>query len=526
MREAAVWALLCIAPLAKQTVPACMTALEDEDPQVRRRAATVLEAIGPAAGQAVPALVKALGDKDADVRLRAVDALGAIGPAAAEAVPALMRIFAGDEEWQRRNAYRAGTALAGIGKAPVPALRRMLRNRDTRRRQRAIDALGQIGPAAKDAVPDLIVLLAEQLPPDKYPGPRSEFMACLERQSAAGALGNIGPAAKAAIPAIKKQLDYFAKLNSQVGLTALKKIRGEEPLPSAGKKRKVPSPLPPVPDAFQPKLLAGNIRQAAEWRLAADNRIAKAFEGQVCLRTYVFRRKMYFVPKDEKPEEDVVDRVVVIPEGEGSPREAEPPFDGVCKTWEDRYVLAQELQYEYRLHKMGEIQPGPSVTVPYTANVTVEVITKARHAVAGKANIPKAPEGTRVWRLPDGFSPGRQRPGRVVVFGWAAHEGSQPMPWPSIPIDRRRPTTPAAAEAETKLKKEPFKRSQAYCTCEVIYDAKQRRWYFRPDRSHFPGTPPVQLGWEYGLPKGAARKTIFRFKDLYGDWPCPTRGKG
>jgi HEAT repeat protein len=74
----------------------------------------------------------------------------------------------------------------------------------------AARALGEVGPAAKEAVPALIAAL--------------KGMDDGVRESAASALGRIGPAAREAIPA----LEAAARDGVWGAESALKKIRGEE----------------------------------------------------------------------------------------------------------------------------------------------------------------------------------------------------------------------------------------------------------------------------------------------------------
>jgi HEAT repeat protein len=90
------------------------------------------------------------------------------------------------------SAYFAKAVLSPIGAAAVPALRTALDDPDVKIRVRAAQALGPIGPAAKEAVPGLIALLSEE---NEDP-----------RGSAASALGGIGPAANEAIPALTAAL--------------------------------------------------------------------------------------------------------------------------------------------------------------------------------------------------------------------------------------------------------------------------------------------------------------------------------
>ena len=55
----------------------------------------------------------------------------------------------------RNKRLKAGQALAKFGKKPVPQLIKQLKHKDVARRRRAAQALGVIGPNAKDAIPQL-----------------------------------------------------------------------------------------------------------------------------------------------------------------------------------------------------------------------------------------------------------------------------------------------------------------------------------------------------------------------------------
>lgn len=103
-----------------------ISALEDESPLVRMAAASALGDIGPELG-VVPALMGAMGDDD--------EAVGA----------------------------RVAAALVRIsGPKLVPDLIEALQDEDNTVRANAANALGMIGPEAKDAVPHLIELLKDE----------------------------------------------------------------------------------------------------------------------------------------------------------------------------------------------------------------------------------------------------------------------------------------------------------------------------------------------------------------------------
>jgi len=124
VRAAAAWALSQTGAPVAAAVPALAKALSDSSPRVRSLAAIALEAMGPAAVPALPELVRALGDPVDYVRVPAATALGAMGTAARGAVhPLAERLLVRDEE--------------------VMVLRSVA------------DALGDIGPDARDALPAL-----------------------------------------------------------------------------------------------------------------------------------------------------------------------------------------------------------------------------------------------------------------------------------------------------------------------------------------------------------------------------------
>lgn len=93
---------------------------------------------------------------------------------------------------ERSEQNVAAEALSQIGPAAVKNLKPDLHSRDPRIRREAVGVLVRMGPDAKDAVPDLIVLLDDE---DEA-----------TRKLAARALGRIGPEAASAIPALKKML--------------------------------------------------------------------------------------------------------------------------------------------------------------------------------------------------------------------------------------------------------------------------------------------------------------------------------
>jgi HEAT repeat protein/lysophospholipase L1-like esterase len=186
---------------------------------VRAECAAALGRLGPAARGAVPALFVALRDPSEAVRAAAARALTAIGPAA-EDLPSLVASLGSRDTYvvafaawslgnlgpaaevavpdlaralarDDTNAVVAG-ALARIGPAAASAVGALvdgLRSDDGNRRWRAARTLGRIGPPAASAVPSLTAALSD---------PSS-----LVRLHAARALGRIGPAARTAAAALQ-----------------------------------------------------------------------------------------------------------------------------------------------------------------------------------------------------------------------------------------------------------------------------------------------------------------------------------
>lgn len=171
-------------------------------------AVVTLGRIGPPAKAAAPALKKLLRDPDPDIRLAAAFALARIEGDATPYRAELARGFGGAGGIARRSlaimtylapecpefAAAAGRTLHGVGHG------------DT------VTAIGRYGPAAADAVPDLIRLLAIEYPP--------ELELCRT-------LGAIGPKAKAALPALRPLLDKQDTRIAVAAKDAIDRIEGK-----------------------------------------------------------------------------------------------------------------------------------------------------------------------------------------------------------------------------------------------------------------------------------------------------------
>jgi len=76
-------------------------ALQDTDPNIRKKAVFKLGNVGPTNGAVVPALLGALNDTEPRVRREAILALMKCGPAAKEAIPVLRELRQDPDEQVR-----------------------------------------------------------------------------------------------------------------------------------------------------------------------------------------------------------------------------------------------------------------------------------------------------------------------------------------------------------------------------------------------------------------------------------------
>src|SRR5262245_2918063 len=172
-RRSACFALGAIGAQAERAVPKLATLmLEDPDQAVRSEAALALSKMDPASKEAVPQLAKALESEDPLVRMNAARALFRLKHDARPAVPAMLKAMADDENQTNAGIFTTtvyelvvlalGRATAGTDEA-VPVLTDALKKAPRlQSRLAAIRALGEVGPAAKSAVPLLKPLLDDK----------------------------------------------------------------------------------------------------------------------------------------------------------------------------------------------------------------------------------------------------------------------------------------------------------------------------------------------------------------------------
>jgi HEAT repeat protein len=121
--------------------------------------------MGPDAKPAVAAIGSCLSTDDKETSLQGLAALAALGPDAKDAVGDIIALFV-DEDLRPDNKLRlqAVRTLAKIGKPAVPKLTQALTNQNRYMKVGVIEALGEIGPDAKEAIKPIQRLISNPDP--------------------------------------------------------------------------------------------------------------------------------------------------------------------------------------------------------------------------------------------------------------------------------------------------------------------------------------------------------------------------
>lgn len=186
---------------AKSVLPKLIVVLDQPNQDLRLKVLITLQSFRPLAKDAIPAVIKCLKDDDKSIALSAATLLELMGTDAAAAVPALTEILKRDN-FLSVHALRALAKIGGPAKTAIPAMFQAVRDHAQEQRQGhdnkyltwrryVLDAISDLGPAAKDAVPDLLQMLKEEK------GPPADVI---------HALGSIGPNAKEALPLLEAAL--------------------------------------------------------------------------------------------------------------------------------------------------------------------------------------------------------------------------------------------------------------------------------------------------------------------------------
>jgi HEAT repeat protein len=196
-------------------------ALNTRDENVRYQAIFALGAIGADAEEAVPSLAQImLEDPDIEARHQAAFALSKMAPASRVAVPQLAQAVESTEPHVRMNAIMALFNLNEEARPAVPALIRAVQDKQNQTNLKtfhltiqsmAARTLGRASRGSDAGVAVLRTTLEETRHPEV-------------RWAVALALGDIGPPASPAIPDLKPLLDDDAGLVREAAELALQKI--------------------------------------------------------------------------------------------------------------------------------------------------------------------------------------------------------------------------------------------------------------------------------------------------------------
>jgi HEAT repeat protein len=135
--------------------------MADPDPATRKEAAEVLRKIDPE--ELLRSYSRALLGGTPDQRKEAADAMRDLGPDAKSLLVDLRTVL-GDTKLDTDVRFHVALAIVAIDPTlpdPVPALTVALKSNDPEKRRIAIEALAQIGPAAHDALDDLVTALKD-----------------------------------------------------------------------------------------------------------------------------------------------------------------------------------------------------------------------------------------------------------------------------------------------------------------------------------------------------------------------------
>jgi HEAT repeat protein len=142
-----------------KVVPLCLETLKGPNAQGRWMSALILGQIGKtAAKEVVPALVTALGDDDSNVRSYTINALNAMGE---QAHAALIGALKKENSTLRQHALQVLASQRYKSKEGLASITATLKDKSPGVRASAANVLAQFGPDAKSAIPALEALVED-----------------------------------------------------------------------------------------------------------------------------------------------------------------------------------------------------------------------------------------------------------------------------------------------------------------------------------------------------------------------------
>ncbi|MBI5722357.1 MAG: hypothetical protein HZA50_00190, partial [Planctomycetes bacterium] len=249
------------------------------------------------------------------------------------------------------------------------------------------------------------------------------------------------------------------------------------------------------PTADQIQQIKKDILKFAEEGIAQDNKKAAEYDNKIFFQEYKFDRVMFFIPDDSKNLPDSV------PDTKDSVYKPEPrdiplddftvpellPFDlterlkcipknAIRKEWTDRYILAQQISYQWSPLWSHNIHFENNSSMLNQATIELTIFIKMRCAVIGKTNIPPPPKGMKPWRA-HFFDPtcyGRGGPRKLGV-GW----NNLPTPW----MKNDQNIDPMRTEkARELLSTMPYLNYRIDISVKLKFDTEKKVWTSIPDQ--------------------------------------------
>lgn len=174
-----------------ETIPALIPLLQDDSSVIRDEVINNIRQIGPSA---LPFLTPLLQSSPSDQRNQILSAMSWMeikAPDGDAILPTLFALLQDPSPETRANAVRVLGGAKSYGSRVVPQLIPLLKDQDPSVVSAAIYAIGNMGTEGKSAVPELI----------------NSLKTSSDYEPIGTALGQIGPAAAAAIPELKKRLN-------------------------------------------------------------------------------------------------------------------------------------------------------------------------------------------------------------------------------------------------------------------------------------------------------------------------------
>lgn len=234
-----------LGPAAWEAAPAMTGILSDNNPKVVAGALTVLKAIGPEASFCWPAIQPLLTNSDPTIRMLAAAASAHITGNPKIAIPVLVEGLEGriagvpkseisvDIRQGLPGLVTSGREAAAIllgelgsaARAAIPALEQCLEDTNEWVRLAAAQAVCRIGGDSKKALPVLLAILDSQPAPSHGQSPSPNNYGLIRTIEA---IEEMGPAARPAIPALERVRTFSMPARRAVN-AALAAIRSETP---------------------------------------------------------------------------------------------------------------------------------------------------------------------------------------------------------------------------------------------------------------------------------------------------------